>query len=241
MSCITAPIMATNLSLVDPLMKPQPAMAPVSKSQFTVSYTNRASGASLTTPVCAREDVTVQKAAADVSRQQQIDAFIAEHEKRSVMTEGDRRASTIILLNMAAQRDVEAARQADYPQQVVDFMCQTWSAFIAQAKEFYLPDAEKPHTMELSRTALENISSIGIWFNGPQISLPLRRYTVQVVGTDGNPQSITAVGLLSFAYSSYVMQLRSMAQQSTLENLARIQEQLGAKTFFVPQLLVAPS
>ncbi|KPI87574.1 hypothetical protein ABL78_3325 [Leptomonas seymouri] len=241
MSCIAAPIMATNLSLVGPLLKPPQTAAPVSKSQFTVSNASRASGASLEARTYARDDMLEQKAAVDLHKQQQLDAFIAKHEQASAMTEGDRRESTIMLLSMAAQRDVELARQADYPQQVVDFMRQTWAAFISQAKEFYQPDAAQLCTMELSRTALENISSIGIWFSGPQISLPLRRYTVQVVGADGNLQNITAVGLLSFAYSSYVMQLRSMSQQSTLESLARIQEELGAKTLFIPQLLVAPS
>lgn len=243
MSCIVAPVSSTTTFPVEEfLSKPQQAAAPISKSRFTVSYASRASGVtSPQSPVCARADAVAQQSAVDAYKQQQLNDFIAAHEKAAVMTEGDRRASTVMLLRMAAQRDVELAQQAHYPQQVVDFMRQTWAAFIPQAKEFYQSDAVAPYTMELSRTALENISSIGIWFNGPQISLPLRRYTVQVIGADGNLQNITAVGLLSFAYSSYVMQLRSMSQQSTLENLARIQEQLGARTLFIPQLLVAPS
>lgn len=241
MSCIAAPIFATNVAVAEPLLKPQQADAAVRKCGFTVSHASRAAGATPGLTTYSRSDMTAQKASVEAQRQADLNAFIAAHEKAAVMTEGDRRASTIMLLGMAAQRDVELAQQAMYPQQVVDFMRQTWCAFIPQAKDFYQADAVAPYTMELSRTALENISSIGIWFSSQQISLPLRRYTVQVVGADGNLQNITAVGLLSFAYSSYVMQLRAMAQQSTLENLARIQEQLGAKTLFIPQLLVAPS
>jgi hypothetical protein len=242
MACLILPFSEVNLTVTETVSKPAEVPVPVSKSIFTVSYTNRAAGVSQQQqPNYSRADMQEQKVAVDLHKQQQLNDFIATHEKAAAMTEGDRRVSTIMLLCMAAQRDVEMARQAAYPQQVVDFMQQTWAAFIPQAKEFYQPDAVPPYTMELSRTALENISSIGIWFTGAQISLPLRRYTVQVVGADGNLQNITAVGLLSFAYSSYVMQMRSMSQQSTLDSLAHIQEQLGAKTLFIPQLLVAPS
>ncbi|KAK7196531.1 hypothetical protein NESM_000590800 [Novymonas esmeraldas] len=230
-----------------PLAKPrevQETPAPVAHSRFTVSYANRAAPSCAPSPVelwPVREDAELQRSAVEAERRAELSDFILRQEKAGVISEADRRASTLMLLNCAARRDINEARRAGYPEQVIDFMHQTWVAFIQQAKDFYLFDTEVPATVELSRSALENISSIGVWFTGPQMSLPLRRYTVQVIGADGTPQNITAVGLLSFAYSSYVMQLRAMSQQSMLEALTSMQEQLGTASLFLPQLLVASS
>lgn len=146
-----------------------------------------------------------------------------------------------MLLTAAAQHDVNLATTAGYPKPVLDYVAQTWRAFLQQATDFLDNSLITSSLAERNQNALENISSIGVWFTGPQLSLPLRRYTVQVVGPDGIPQNILAVGLLSFAYSSYVMQLRAVAQQSVLDHLCRIEEQLGAKCLFLPQILIAPS
>lgn len=244
----TMPTFDAAARTADVYVKPQPVEAPVARSRFTVSYARHAATAAVdfapvpvTSSAPVRADLPLQKAVVEMHKQDELVAFILKHEKASITTESDRRLSSVMLLNAAAQHDIDEARREAYPQQVVDFMRQTWVAFIAQAKEFYQADAEQPCTAELSRTALENISSIGVWFTGPHISVPLRRYTVQLVGSDGTPQNITAVGLLSFAYSSYVMQLRSMSQQSTLESLTRMQEELGTESLFLPPLLVAQS
>ncbi|KAG5504894.1 hypothetical protein JKF63_04340 [Porcisia hertigi] len=240
--CTAMTVAQTSVSLVDAYAKPQENPTPISRSRFTVSYASRAGSSSRPMqPLYSRDDMALQKSFLEVHKQAELAVFIAKCEKAGAISEADRRLSILMLLNSAAQHDLREAVYAGYPPQVVDFMRQTWVAFIQQAKDFYQADAEKPYTMELSRNALENTSSLGVWFTGPQISLPLRRYTVQVLGADGTPQNITAVGLLSFAYSTYVMQLRSMSQHSALDGLARMQEQLGTDSLFLPQLLVAPS
>ncbi|CAG9573877.1 conserved hypothetical protein [Leishmania major strain Friedlin] len=242
--CAAMSIAETSIPLVNVYAKPQEVETRITPSRLTVSFASRASSSCSPMPVvpsCARDDMALQKEMVEAHKQAELAAFIAKHEKTCAISEADRRRSIIMLLNTAAQRDIDEGSRAGYPQQVVDFMRQTWAAFIQQAKDFYQEDAHEPFTMELSRNALENTSSIGVWFTGPQISLPLRRYTVQVVGADGAPQNITAVGLLSFTYSTYVMHLRSMSQQSALDGLARMQEQLGTDSLFLPQILVAPS
>ncbi|GET88480.1 hypothetical protein, conserved [Leishmania tarentolae] len=242
--CDTMAIAETSVPLVNVYAKLQEIETHIPPRPFTVSYASRAASSSsptLTVPLCPRDDMALQKEMVEAHKQAELASFIAKHEKTCTISEADRRRSIIMLLNTAAKRDTEQGRRAGYPQQVIDFMRHTWAAFIQQAKDFYQQDAHEPFTMELSRNALENTSSIGVWFTGPQISLPLRRYTVQVMGTGGVPQNITAVGLLSFAYSTYVMHLRSISQQSALDGLARMQEELGTNSLFLPQLLVAPS
>ncbi|KAG5479545.1 hypothetical protein CUR178_03306 [Leishmania enriettii] len=242
--CAAMSIPQTSTPLVNTYVKPREVHTHIAHSRFTVSYASRAASFSTSVPTGfthARDDMAMQKAMFETHKRAELMAFIGKHEKAGTISEADRRLSIVMLLNSAAKRDIEKGSQAGYPLPVVHFMRQTWAAFIQQAKDFCKADADKPFTMELSRNALENTSSLGVWFTGPQISLPLRRYTVQVVGADGAPQNITAVGLLSFAYSTYVMHLRSMSQQSALEGLARMQEQLGTNSLFLPQLLVAPS
>ncbi|CAJ1025425.1 hypothetical protein Q4I30_003845 [Leishmania utingensis] len=234
----------SGMPLVNTGGKKQEVTTHITSSRFTVSYASRAASLSSTVlvePSYARSDMALQKAVVEMQKKAELTAFIAKHEKACTISEADRRLSIIMLLNSAAQRDIDEGIQAGYPKQVVNFMYQTWVAFIQQAKDFYKADADEPFTMDLSHNALENTSSIGIWFIGPQISLPLRRYSVQVVGADGTLQDIIAVGLLSFTYSTYVMHLRSMSQQRVLEGLTRMQEQLGTDSLFLPQLLVAPS
>ncbi|KAG5479015.1 hypothetical protein LSCM1_02857 [Leishmania martiniquensis] len=242
--CAAMSIAQASTPMVNAYVKPQEVRADITHSRFTVSYASRAASLPTSAPVKlshTRDDIALQKAAVDLHRQAELTAFIAKHEKVSTISEADRRLSIIMLLNSAAKRDLEKGIQAGYPLPVLHFMRHTWVAFIEQAKGFFRSDAGMPFRMELSRNALENTSSLGVWFTGPQISLPLRRYTVQALGADGVPQNIIAVGLLSFAYSTYVMQLRSVSQQSALEGLTRMQEQLGTNSLFLPQLLVAPS
>ncbi|EPY43813.1 hypothetical protein AGDE_00108 [Angomonas deanei] len=122
-----------------------------------------------------------------------------------------------------------------YEESVIDFMKQMWSALLHEAVNLLQLNDGASHIRE----ALENISSLGVWFTGPDISLPLRRYTVQVPNEQGGEDSMVVVGLLSFSYSSYIMQLRSISQQTTLSTLASLQEQLGTKCLFIPPLLIA--
>ncbi|EPY37203.1 hypothetical protein STCU_00094 [Strigomonas culicis] len=109
-----------------------------------------------------------------------------------------------------------------------------WSAFMKEADNLLFSDGAS-HVKE----AIENISSLGIWYNGPEISLPLRRYTVRVPNAAGEEENVVLLGLISFTYSSYIMQLRSMAQQTTLATLAYLREQLRTNCLFVPPLLLA--
>lgn len=96
-------------------------------------------------------------------------------------------------------------------------------------------------SIQRSLIAMENISSIGVWFSGPCVSLPLRRYAVETTAEDGTRQNVAVVGIVSFLYSSYIMQLRAASQLRTLLELQRVESQVGTPCLYSPSLLIDPA
>lgn len=226
------------------------------KNVFTVSYANRvSSSAAAPTLPPSRDDMAFQAYQVRLHRQRLHEAFVLKHEMAvASVLEKDKCSGVKMLLRAAAERDMALAEAQQYPKPVLHFMKTTWQAFLQQAKAFLsepvtaLVGSEEAAavvpTVSRSTAAIEIISSIGVWFSGPNVSLPLRQYTVQVPEANGEyggvMQTVIVVGLLSFSYSSYIMQLRSIAQQSVLAELAMVEEQLGTRCLFAPQLLITP-
>lgn len=234
-------------SLLRAPVSPPNSVADQPKNVFTVSYANRAPVApNLLAP--PRDDMDFQRAQAALHREQMHSAFVFKHEAAlTAVSEHDKRVGVKVLLRLAAERDVALAERQQYPEPVLQFMRSTWQAFLRQAGGFLACDSvaegealDAPCVKSIA--AIENISSIGVWFNGPNVSLPLRQYAVQVPSQDpatlGELQTIIVVGLLSFSYSSYIMQLRTVSQHAALAELRTMEEQLGTRCLFTPKLLL---
>lgn len=234
----SAPMGAVVLQTSATLQKTQEA--PRRRNVFTVSHARTLSCIPLrrTVPDMASQEVEIARHRTALHEQ-----YIASHEAQAVMTTQDRVIAVKMLLCTAAQRDVAVAKKVGYPQPVIEFMKTTWKAFLQQAQSFLggsTQEAAAFNPAERCHIAMESISSIGVWFTGANVSLPLRQYTVQMIAPDGSLQNVFMIGLLSFSYSSYVMQMRLLSQQALLVELQKMGKQLGTPCLFMPELVLAP-
>lgn len=230
-----------------PMDAAKPAVAVAPRNTFTVSYARFANGSapSSITPTHSRDDMELQLESVRQYRAALHAAFVNHYEAvNASFTESDRRTAARLLIREAARSDIAIARRNSYEEPVVQYMKGTWAALGQQAEHLLSGnpavdgDVEAAANECRSRVALENISSMGLWFSGANISLPLRRYAVQVPCDDGSVQNVVVVGVVSFTYSSYVMQLRQASQQAVLAALQEVSHQVGACSLFLPPLLV---
>lgn len=250
-SAVEHVIQATHPSVLEKAAIGCKTPSPVDASRrntFTVTYTS-GSIFERREPQYSRDDMAAQLQSIHEYRLQRHQEFIRRQEEAASLPEDAKRTGAKILLRTAAVRDILIAEKAHYSPSMMQFVRHAWRIFLEQADAYLsestpitLPSdgADTVERVERSRIAMENISSLGIWFSGPTISLPLRRYSMQMAGPDGTMQNVVVVGLVSFAYSSYIMRVRAEAQMAVLQELNRLEEQLGMRCLFAPQLVVLP-
>lgn len=172
-----------------------------------------------------RKDVQEYHAA----RQQ---AFIRQHDAKMVMSEQQRHIAIKMLIGEAAKYHKKCdcgKTDAD----VSTFRKQWWESFKAQVDAFLQATAVDPTAASSAVRAIENVSSLGIWFTGDGISMPSRKYAMLAYSHDAQPEGgsaaapvyvpIVVVGVCQFSYSNYVHEARLHGQTAVLNTLSKVE------------------
>ncbi|KEG06770.1 hypothetical protein DQ04_12321000 [Trypanosoma grayi] len=220
-----------------------------SRNVFTVSHASAHPDAASATAFLdkhapqLRDDMDCQRIAIQNHNLAKLREFVEKSEMKSTVGEKERVVALKCLVRRAAENDIQYAHKCNYPLVVVQFMRRTWQVLLRQVQE-HLSEAHSedsqdavPLLEQRHREAIENISALGLWFVG-DMSIPFRRYSLQMTAADGTLQNVIAVGLVSFSYSSYVMDSRRRAQEATLAELERLSKRLGVKLHFLPSLVL---
>lgn len=162
------------------------------------------------------------------------------------LSDSNRGVAARMLVAEAAARDVARAKRLHG-----DDLCHVryrrmwWQNFARQVDEFLRASSDSTDQVPRPQRAVENISSLGLWFEDESIALPMRQYTAltcvaaapQPPCQDGSSASgdecaganvqdcqtvltpIVIVGLCQFGYSNYVHDIRRQQQTATLNAL----------------------
>lgn len=182
------------------------------------------------------------------------------------MTVEQRRVAMLSLFDEAVRRDLARFHEQGHKQQQQQQQqnnspsrgsrVQWWAALRGQLLAHLEPTLAANHTTtdvaeaELRlNAAIENLSSLGIWFDAPTLQLPDRSYTaltpyVVMEGTNFHSSSAAPplvmlpdgqlyqwtvlVGLCAFSYSTYVAEARRASQMQVLQQLGSVAPTLFA-------------
>lgn len=162
-----------------------------------------------------------------------------EQEATIPLKERERGIKTLVVL--AAVRGVTICKEMGYEDTIMEFIRETWTTLMLQTFEFFNCNHDSDFTYAQRITeAIENVSSLGIWYSTMNTSIPLRRFLVHVPDENGDIKPHIVVGLVSFSYSSYIMEIRRESQWHMLHRLHEIRQEFGAECLFLPKLLVSP-
>lgn len=198
-------------------------------------------------------------------RMAQHEVFMQHHQGQARMSEAQCRIAIKVLCAEAARyhraiASTSSEQQAEFVTfaeglTAVQHERNWWPQFSAQVHEFLhqdvpttstTTDATSPPSPSVSQRAMENISSLGMWFVGDGMSLSTRRYTMLafshnvVVTTTTNAVAesdedgvttvttttpvytpVVIVGLSQFAYSNFVHDVRNRSQSELLVSLCQ--------------------
>lgn len=224
----------------------KPPRSPAGRNTFTVCHVSQHPDAAVAREFLdehlppARADMSFQRTVVHEYRQARLHEATSRCDVSGALGEEERVIALKCLVRLAAERALSLARAADTLPLPLPVVRRTWQTLLRQVEE-YLRGAEGGEESapldRRCRGALENISALGVWFPG-DASIPFRRYSMGLVTADGTLQQVVAVGLVSFVYSSYVMDDRRRAQQATLAELERLSKGLGVDVRFLPTLVV---
>lgn len=163
--------------------------------------------------------------------------FLQRHEAAvHSLSESQRRASVFMLVNEAARYHRALELRGCLDADTSSFTRAWWKHFALQVQAVCESHCSSPHEKESgtcdplqpSQRALENISSLGVWFTGPDVSLPMRKYAMLTLShhtEDGVAvyQPVVVTGVCQFGYSNYIMEIRSLQQRAVLHHLEEAQ------------------
>eukprot|EP00796_Vickermania_ingenoplastis_P010241 gene10241-7180_t len=166
--------------------------------------------------------------------------MLEKWERDNCMSVKDKEKSLKFLVAHAAARGISICRTMDYDHSIMKFVKDTWMTLLKQTELFFETAVDSEEILQRLTEGLEIISSLGIWYSTMNTSLPLRRFLVYFPNESGEVKPHIVVGLLSFSYSSYIMEVRKESQLQVLEQLETIKQDLASDCLFLPELLVSP-
>lgn len=153
-------------------------------------------------------------------------AFIKRNEHENNWSDKNRRIALTILLNEAARYNISINHNHHSTVNITkQFVAPFWQSMISQVKSFVdTSSTTEGDNVPAWQRAIENISSMGIWYQQFGLSMPSRQYQVLCFShheLNSVPvyNVVTVVGLCQFGYSNFVMDDRMKRQATLLQQL----------------------
>lgn len=191
----------------------------VKKGVFTTTSTRQTArmrqGASEMTSPAQLEDVQRHRAMVHES-------FILKHESERNLSESDRQQSVLMLLREAARYHAVVSRNSASSTALPNPPVEAWwKCLVEQVSQFFVTVSSSDCTISPALRAIENLSSMGIWFTEDQMAMHKRLYTVLAFSHINHEEAavyypVSAVGLCNFSYCNYVNDSRKQRQLSVL-------------------------